>query len=730
MTEAAPARDKFIVSYFRDYAASTKIEQAKSLNELAEQIRRARSPVKTDLPWLKLARFGNSKTAEGSLRNNTNVIGCTGLEADYDGEQIGFDYGVQIAEKIPLRCIIYTSPSHTPDKPRWRVLAPYTEEINKDARSYMLDRLNGAFGGIFAPESWTISQSYYYGATGTGEHHRVEIVDGEFIDQLHDLDLIAIGKPDNGNKGQRVYSGCKEECEPLTRGPVLQSAIKTITKAVERVRDCEQSDQAKHFVLRNAALLCGGVIHNTELSEAEAVKQLIEALPDSVKDWNNAKRTAEWGIKHGKRHPIVSRPDPIKSNGLDPAPGNNRPRPKPLGDAAYHGLAGDFVRIVGDESEADPAALLLHCLTYIGNAIGDAVYYRVEDTLHRPTLFLTLVGSSSVGRKGTARNRTDRLIHKAIPEWWEKCIASGLSTGEGLIAHVRDAEYTTNKKGEREIVDAGAEEKRALIIEEEFGRTLDVMARPGNTLPAVVKQAWDGSRLSIITRNQPLKATGATISIIGHITEKELVEKLTETTAAGGFGNRFLWPIVNRSKCLPFGGRDCGAAITQLAEMIGDAIRDAPHGEMTWDAAAHEKWPDIYREMTEEHPGLAGALIGRSAPQIIRLALIYAVLDRQHQIGLAHLDAAYEIVCYSNSCVRHIFGDATGNSVADTIIRQLRTGTNGMTKTEINALFGRHQSAAALDAALTLLITESRVRYETIASSGRSTTRYFATLTH
>ena len=321
-------------------------------------------------------------------------------------------------------------------------------------------------------------------------------------------------------------------------------------------------------------------------------------------------------------------------------------------------------------------------------------------------------------------------MHKAMPGWWENCIASGLSTGEGLIAHVRDPEYSTNKKGVKELVDAGAQDKRALIIEEEFGRSLDVMARPGNTLSAVLRQAWDSDRLSVMTRNQPLKASGVTISIVGHITQIELVKKLTEISAANGFGNRLLWPIVTRSKSLPFGGRDCGAEIGQLAEKIGEAIKDAPHGQITLDLAAHEKWPDIYNEMTQEHPGLAAALTARSAPQIIRLALIYAVLDRQQQIGVAHLDAAHEIVRFSNDCVRHVFGDATGNLIADTIIRQLRATTEGMTKTEISGIFGRNQSAAALDTALAILITDGRVRYETIASAGRTAVRYFAALTH
>jgi hypothetical protein len=86
--------------------------------------------------------------------------------------------------------------------------------------------------------------------------------------------------------------------------------------------------------------------------------------------------------------------------------------------------------------------------------------------------------------------------------------------------------------------------------------------------------------------------------------------------------------------------------------------------------------------------------------------------------------------CAIPTIVRHVFGDATGNLIADTIVRQLRTTTEGLTKTEISAIFGRNQSVAALDAALATLITDGRVRYETTPTAGRSAVRYFAALTH
>lgn len=140
-------------------------------------------------------------------------------------------------------------------------------------------------------------------------------------------------------------------------------------------------------------------------------------------------------------------------------------------------------------------------------------------------------------------------------------IKSGLSSGEGLIYNVRDPVWekeSIKEKGrvvdyQDVIVDAGESDKRLLIVEPEFASTLTAMSREGNILSAVIRQAWDDGNLSPLTRNNPIKATGAHVSTIGHITWPELLARLDDTSKANGFANRFLWPLVRRSKELPDG---------------------------------------------------------------------------------------------------------------------------------------------------------------------------------
>lgn len=145
------------VTFFDSFRATRKAEQMHTARALAEGIKAATAPTKAQLGWLKLARFGEARTAKGSLRHDANLIAISGLEADYDAETMTVDAAVELLEQQGIASILYTSPSHTPNAPRWRVLCPLSEDMPPDRRSPLMGRLNGLFRGVFARESWTLS---------------------------------------------------------------------------------------------------------------------------------------------------------------------------------------------------------------------------------------------------------------------------------------------------------------------------------------------------------------------------------------------------------------------------------------------------------------------------------------------------------------------------------------------------------------------------------------------
>jgi hypothetical protein len=372
-------------------------------------------------------------------------------------------------------------------------------------------------------------------------------------------------------------------------------------------------------------------------------------------------------------------------------------------EAAYYGLAGEVVRSIEPHSEADPVAILLQFLAAFGNAVGISPHYQVEGDKHRAKLFIVMSGATSKGRKGTSLGRIRQLMQIADPEWERDNIQTGLSSGEGVIFHVRDPISTLGKDGMTEQVDAGVTDKRLMLVTEEFAGALRVMERAGNTLSPVLRDAWGTSKLQTLTKNSPTKATDTHISIIGHVTDDELRAVLTKVEMANGFANRFLFARVKRSKLLPHGGHLDFATLQKLGEQVAERMKQAQTlGRITMTDLAAEAWERNYADLSGDRPGLLGAVLGRAEAQVIRIALIYVLLDNtKQQIDLSHLGAALAVWAFCEDSAEQIWGDMLGDDVADAILAALKTaGSTGLSRTEMSNLFSRHVSSARITMAL------------------------------
>jgi hypothetical protein len=393
------------------------------------------------------------------------------------------------------------------------------------------------------------------------------------------------------------------------------------------------------------------------------------------------------------------------------------PWPK-MDEAAYYGLPGEVVKTIEPHTEADPVALLLQFLTLAGNVIGRGPYYRVESDRHHTNLFAVLVGDSAKARKGTSFGRACAIAKIADEQWSENRFKSGLSSGEGLIDQVRDPKGDT----------PGVDDKRLMVTEPEFASVLAVTERHGNILSSVIRCAWDGNKLQTMTKNSPLCATGAHISIIGHITLDELRARLTRTDMASGFANRFLFGLAKRSKLLPKGGNLTDSQILGLGEQLRVLVEQQKKlGCILMSNAAERTWCNVYSDLSRENPGLLGAITARAEAQTLRLALIYALLDSKGEVDEPHLLAALAIWEYCEASVAFIFGDSLGDPVADDIYRALcQAGALGMTRTAISNLLGNNRSADRIGAALALLVKNGRARAESKPTAGRPVETWFA----
>lgn len=363
---------------------------------------------------------------------------------------------------------------------------------------------------------------------------------------------------------------------------------------------------------------------------------------------------------------------------------------------ALHGLAGEVVATLLPETEADPVALLFDYLVSFGSAVGAGPHALADSSAHPARLNALLVGGTASGRKGTARSNIARIFDVAAPDWSAGRVMGGLSTGEGLIAAVSDGELDS-KTGETVNV---VIDKRLLVVEPEFARVLGVAAREGNVLSAVIRDAWDSGRLRVMTRKNPLVATGAHISIIGHITPDELTRRLSDTEVANGFANRFLMAYVKRSKLLPSGGNLEPAVLADLQHKTRTALERARRiGRLTRTAAADQLWDEMYRKVNaRDEGGLLGSILARPEPQMLRLSVAYALIDGSNVIDVAHLKAAAAVWRYAEDSARHIFGERVGDPDADRLLEAIEaTEDRGLSGEDQAKLFSRHKPAKELD---------------------------------
>lgn len=393
--------------------------------------------------------------------------------------------------------------------------------------------------------------------------------------------------------------------------------------------------------------------------------------------------------------------------------------PNPLGEDAFWGLAGRMVRTIDPHTEADPAAVLIQFLVAVGNALGRGPHMRVGRSRHGVNLYAVIAGPTGKGRKGMGMDDVRAVCVPAADDWAAR-ITSGLSSGEGLIHAIRD---TVTVKGKVE--DQGVVDKRLLVVEGEFARTLRVAAREGNILSTTLRDAWDSITLRNMTKTNPATATEPHVSVIGHVTRDDLHKHLSETDMLNGYGNRFLWVAARRSKYLPFGGDLPDEALDSIVDDLRHVLlTQRDEHSISW-GSAKDLWASIYPDLSEGKTGLLGAMTARAEAQVLRLAMLYAVLDCSRRIETVHLKAALAVWKYCEDSARWIFGGKSGDVVVDTLIAELRVRPEGMTRNEIYDLFSRHVPRSRIEQALEGIQEQGAAIMEPEKTGGRPAERWF-----
>jgi hypothetical protein len=190
------------ITLFSGISDTGRNETESTLRQLADLAHKPERKTKAELPLLKLASFGDSRGNGAALRNDSNVLTVSGVEGDHDAGTVSVAEAVTRLRAAGLAGLIYTSATHTPEAPRWRVIVPTSGPLPPADRERLCARLNGALGGALAGESFKLSQSYFYGRVRGGTAPEIELVEGRAIDTAPELDASAIGRDGRGKNGE------------------------------------------------------------------------------------------------------------------------------------------------------------------------------------------------------------------------------------------------------------------------------------------------------------------------------------------------------------------------------------------------------------------------------------------------------------------------------------------------------------------------------------------------
>jgi hypothetical protein len=341
-------------------------------------------------------------------------------------------------------------------------------------------------------------------------------------------------------------------------------------------------------------------------------------------------------------------------------------------DDILYGLAGEIITRASEHCEAHPAGMYLDLLVSLGNIFGRSAYFNIGSSRHYTNEFMVRVGATSDSRKGTGRDVVDAILKLVDPDWFKQRVMSGFGSAEAIVHQMRDPfEQQIKNRGKtgpefKTIIVPGVTDKRTCVREGELASIFQLASKGESRADIVLRDGWDGRALQNIVKGKSqdgisnsAQCSEPHLSISGDTTASELKRKMPDGSDQNGFGNRFLYCYVYRTKKCPLGGPeiDWSTEIVRLLQVVAFA-KHQKYVPLT--ASANTLWKRMYLQLDEEKlPGMAGNMTARSAAHIRRLALILALIDLSDVVESKHLKAARRLWEYCEQSARFIFNGST-----------------------------------------------------------------------
>jgi hypothetical protein len=355
----------------------------------------------------------------------------------------------------------------------------------------------------------------------------------------------------------------------------------------------------------------------------------------------------------------------------------------------YYGPLGRMALAEGAESECDPAALYGTFISGFGNIVSVAPLMGSGPLAGFPVVNCVLVGASAAPRKSSTHALVlDTLGH--IDSSWPTRIRTDAASAEYLVEQIRDArteEILDKRSGKlKTVLIPGVDDKRLMIVYDELVTLWIKHRRQGNVLMSYYRSAYDGKAWRPGAKSNQDRCMRPRVSVCGATTHSDIKKYLPEGFLDDGSANRYLWVLAREMKPNPYAdpvpANICKDDISELAKIVA-RIRSTPGTwQMEWtpEAMALVKGEIYYKARAYRNH----VVTSRAETQVLRIAMILALADGKHMIGVEHVNAAWLFWEYCAKCAIAIFGLCKLAEKAERILEFLREkGSRGASRTDI-----------------------------------------------
>ncbi len=271
--------DPFVFTFFSSISGRDARRIRTTWAEFVAGLERAKpQAVKEAAPLIGIYTLGDARTAKGSLRHDDNVRTVTGATLDYDAGAVTPDEARRRLEEHGIRAVVVTTFSHTPGHPKWRVIAPFACPLAPSEHRRWTAVLNGAVGGIAAPESFSLSRAYYIGGR-VGHEYQVLTTAGQYLTDLEAPDAIAVYPPDRSIHAAVVTPYVHAPAAPRG-GRYVAAAIESECLALAGTPPGARNEALNRAAFKLARFVAAGEADAGPIAEALSIAAQSAGLPE------------------------------------------------------------------------------------------------------------------------------------------------------------------------------------------------------------------------------------------------------------------------------------------------------------------------------------------------------------------------------------------------------------------------------------------------------------------